>query len=125
MEQPLDSTIAPNGNSKHGLCIRPQDFFTLFLKHSTFMSTPEPTVNTAQLPLNSAKKLAQLPLNGAKKLTQALFGEGFANGGESHCVKGSHGYTTPVFEGKKAQRASVEINVASKVRSNRCHIHQH
>ena len=89
------------------------------------MSTPEPTVNTAQLPLYSSKKLAQLPLNGAKKLTQALFGEGFTNGGESHCVKGSHGYTTPVFEGKKAQRASVEINVASKVRSNRCHIHQH
>lgn len=111
MEHPI---IAPNGNSKHGLYIRTPNFILSShypLKHSSFMSTPEPTVNTAQL-----------PLNGAKKLTQALFGEGFTNGGESHCAKASHGYTTPVFEGKKAQRASVEIDVASKVRSTRCQL---
>jgi len=71
------------------------------------MSTPEPTVDTA-------------PLNGVEKLTQALFGTGFTNGGDCHCVKGSQGYTTPVFEGKKAQRASVELDVASKVHSTRC-----
>ncbi|KIJ94178.1 hypothetical protein K443DRAFT_134832 [Laccaria amethystina LaAM-08-1] len=67
------------------------------------MPTPEPMVNAAQL-----------PLDGAKKLTQPLFGEGFTNGGECHCVNGSHGYTTPVFEDKKAQRASVQFDVASK-----------
>ena len=78
------------------------------------MSTAEPMVNTVQL-----------PLNGSKKLTQALFGGVSTNGGESHCVGGSNGYTTPVFEGKQAQRALVEFDVASKVRFTRCHVHQH